>query len=89
MMIDNVTNNVGQAVGKTPLPHPDPASTRPPSDSDATIQVQFADILNRARQAEEANNDTVQKARELLLSGRLTSPENIRAAAENIVDFGI
>jgi len=88
-MINNVTNNVGQAVGKTPLPHPDPANMRPPSDSDATIQVQFADILNRARQAEEADSDAVQKARELLLSGRLTSPENVRAAAENILNFGI
>ena len=76
-------------MGKTPLPHPDPANTRSPSDSDATIQVQFADILNRARQAEEADSDAVQKARELLLSGRLTSPENVRAAAENIVNFGV
>ena len=88
-MIDNVVNGVGQALGKTPLPHPDPANMRPSSDSDATIQMQFADILNRARQAEEADNDAVQKARELLLSGRLTSPENIRAAAENIINFGV
>jgi len=88
-MIDNVTNNVGQAVGKTSLPHPDPANMRPPSDSDATIQVQFADILNQAQQAEEADSETVQKARELLLSGRLTSPENVRAAAESILEFGI
>jgi hypothetical protein len=88
-MIDNVTNNVGQVVGKTPLPHPDPANMRPPTDSDATIQVQFADILNQARQAEETDSDAVQKARELLLSGRLTSPENVRAAAENILNFGI
>jgi hypothetical protein len=88
-MIDNTIHSVGQTLGKTPLPHPDPANMRPPSDSDATIQVQFADILNRARQAEEADSDAVQKARELLLSGRLTSPENVRAAAENIVNFGI
>jgi len=88
-MIDNVTNNVGQALGKTPLPHPDPANMRSPSDSDATIQVQFADILNQARQAQETDSDAVQKARELLLSGQLTSPENVRAAAENILNLGI
>ena len=88
-MIDNITNSVGQALGKTPLPPPDSANMRPPSDSDATIQVQFADILNQARQAEEADSDAVQKARELLLSGRLTSPENVRAAAENILKFGV
>ena len=88
-MIDNVTNNVGQALGKTPLPHPDPANMRSPSDSDATIQVQFADILNQARQAEETDSDAVQKAREMLLAGRLTSPENVRATAENVLNFGV
>jgi len=88
-MIDNVTNRVGQALSKTAMPHPDPANIRPASGSDATIQVEFADILNRARQAQEADSDAVQKARELLLSGRLTSPENIRAAAESILNTGI
>jgi hypothetical protein len=88
-MIDNIISHVGQALGKTPLPHPDPANMRPASDSDATIQVEFADILNRAKQAGEADSDAVQKARELLLSGRLTSPENVRAAAENILNLGI
>ncbi|MBN1505452.1 MAG: hypothetical protein JW955_01330 [Sedimentisphaerales bacterium] len=88
-MIDNVVNDVGQALGKTPLPPPDPANMRPSSDSDATIQMQFADILNRAREADETDNDAVEKARELLLSGRLTSPENVRGTAESIVNFGI
>lgn len=88
-MINNVTNNVGQALSQTPLPHSDPTGVRPASDSDATIQMQFADILNRARQAEETDSDAVQKARELLLSGQLTSADNVRAAAENILKFGI
>jgi hypothetical protein len=88
-MIDNVVNHVGQALGKTPLPHPDPANMRPASDSDATIQVEFADILNRAKQTDEVDSDAVQKARALLLSGRLTSPENVRAAAESILNTGI
>ena len=89
-MIDNIhISQVGQPLSKTPLPHPDPANMRAPNDSDATVQVSFADILNQAKQADEANADAVQKARELLLSGRLTSPENIRATAESIVTFGI
>ncbi len=88
-MIDNVTNRVGQALSKTALPHPDPANTRPASGSDATIQVEFADILNQAKQAEEPGSDAVQRARELLLSGRLTSPENVRAAAQAVLNTGI
>ena len=88
-MIDNVINHVGQALGKTPLPHPDPANIRPSSDSDATIQVEFADILNRAKQTDETDSTAMEKARELLLSGQLTNPENVRAAAENILNLGI
>jgi hypothetical protein len=88
-MIDNIINQVRPTLGQTPLPHADSANMRPAGDSDATIQVDFADILNQARQAEEADSDAVEKARALLLSGRLTSPENVRAAAENILNLGI
>jgi hypothetical protein len=88
--VDNIhIDRVGQTLGKTPSLYPDPANMHPPSVSDATVQVEFADILNKARQTDEADADAVQKARELLLSGQLTSPENIRAAAENIITSGI
>ena len=88
-MIDNIVSHVGQTLGKTPLPHPDSANTRPAGDLDATIQMEFADVLNQAKQADEPDSEAVQKARELLLSGQLTSPENVRAAAENILNLGI
>ena len=89
-MIDNVhISQVGQPLSKTPLPYPDPANIRAADDSDATVQVSFTEILNQARQAEDANAEAVQKARELLLSGALTSPENIRATAQSIITFGI
>ena len=88
--MDNIhIDRVGQTLGKTPSLYPDPANMHPPSVSDAAVQVDFADILNKAGQAEEADADTVQKARELLRSGRLTSPENVRATAESILTSGI
>lgn len=88
--MDNIhIDRVGQTLGKTPSLYPDPANMHPLSASDAAVQIDFADILNQARQADEGNVDAVQKARELLMSGRLTSPENIRAAAENILTSGI
>jgi hypothetical protein len=89
-MIDNVhMSQVGQSLSKTPLPHPDSPNTRAPGDSDAEVQINSGDILNQARQAEESDADAVRRARELLLSGRLTSPENVHATAENIITFGI
>jgi len=89
-MIDNIRNNeITQAMGRNALPHTD-AANRPAVDrSDATLQADFADLINQAIQASETETDAVQKARALLESGQLTSLENIRSAAENIVTFGI
>ncbi len=89
-MIDNIRNNqVAHAMGPNALPHADAANRRLSAGSDATLQVNFADLISQSLQATEADATAVQKARELLESGRLTSPENIRAAAENILTFGI
>jgi len=89
-MIENIQNNpIAQAPGRNALPHPDAAS-RPAGDaSDATLQVDFADLVSQAIQASDTETDAVQKARELLKSGQLTSLENIRSAAQDIVTFGI
>ena len=89
-MINNIHNNqISQAMGRNPLPHTD-AANKPAADrSDATLQADFADLINLAIQASETETDAVQRARALLESGRLTSVENVRSAAENIVTFGI
>jgi len=89
-MIDNVRNNqIAQAMGRNVLPHAD-ATSKPAADrSDATLQANFTDLINQAIQASETEMDAVRKARALLESGQLTSLENIRSAAENIVTFGI
>ncbi len=89
-MIDNIQNNqAAHAMGSSAFPHADAANRRLCEDPDATLQVNFADLINQAVQAAEADADAVQKARELLQSGQLTTPENIRSAAQNIVTFGI
>lgn len=89
-MIDNIHNNqITQAMGRNVLPHAD-ATNRPAADrSDATLQANFVDLINQAIQASETETDAVRRARALLESGQLTSLENIRSAAENIVTFGI
>jgi hypothetical protein len=89
-MIENIKNNhVTQMLGLNPPPRNDAASQSPGSDPDATLQVNFADMVNRAMQAAQTDADAVTKAKELLQSGRLITPENIRSAAENILTFGI
>jgi hypothetical protein len=89
-MIDNIQNHqVAHAMGSSTLPHAEGANRRFCKDSDATVQVNFADLIDQAVQTAETDADAVPKARELLQSGQLTTPENIRSAAQNIVTFGI
>ncbi|MCU0918140.1 MAG: hypothetical protein MUC88_26790 [Planctomycetes bacterium] len=89
-MIENIRNQqITSAMGMNLPAHAD-AMSKPAVDGlDATLQVNFADLISRAIQGSETETDAVQKARQLLQSGQLTSPENIRSAAVNIVTFGI
>ncbi len=102
-MIDNIHNSqIAQAMGRNTVPHTDatnktaadrldgsPTGDVLPVGTPATLQADFADLINQATQASQTETDAVQRARALLDSGQLTSLENIRSAAENIITFGI
>lgn len=89
-MIANIsTNQMGQSLGTPPLPHADPESTHAQNDLDASLQVDFADLINRAKQAVEDDADAIEKARQLLQSGELTCEARVRSAAESILTLGI
>jgi len=53
------------------------------------VQVDYGSLIEKAMQEPQTDAQIVQKARYLLMSGELESPERIRKAAENIVEFGI
>lgn len=57
--------------------------------ADVSLQVDYASFINKVMQAQHTDTEAVQRAQELLLSGQLDSPENIRAATENIIKSGI
>ncbi len=89
-MINNINSNqIGPLMGQPPLPNTDPAASRPAEDADAALQVRFGDLISQAKQSDKTDTDAVKEARELLRSGRLTSPENIASAAENMLTYGI
>jgi hypothetical protein len=102
-MIDNIHNSqITQAMGRSSptqdsalgaprnaVPHTDATNKTAADRLDATLQADFADLIDRAIQASQTETDAVQRARALLQSGQLTSLENIRSAAENIITFGI
>jgi hypothetical protein len=89
-MIENVQNNhMTRMMGTNTPPQTDATNKPAVNDLDATLQVNFADTVSQALQATETDVDAVAKARELIQSNRLTTPENIRSAAENILTFGV
>ena len=56
---------------------------------DVSVQVDYASFIDAAMKIPKTDSQAVVKARQLLLSGQLESPENIRKAAENIITLGI
>jgi len=70
-----------------------PSQNRPKpavnDQADATLQIDFGRLIEQAINTPPAQSDAVQKARELLESGQLDNPANIKEAAENIIKFGL
>ena len=89
-MIERINNNkvhdiLKESSSKLPELPKDSANNQ----VDALLQVNYNSLIETAKQLPQQDADAVQRARELLLSGELESPENIRKAAENIIKFGI
>lgn len=89
-MIDKIgTNNQPLIESGSSAGQPkDPRAVRG-SDVDVSVQVNYASLVEKAIQPPKTDDQRVQQARELLLSGELQSKENIRKAAEDILKYGI
>ncbi len=89
-MLEKIDNNQVPGIFKEPSSkQPDPSNVPASKEVDASLQVSYDSLIEQAKQIPPEDASIVQKARQLLLSGQLESPENTRAAAENIVKFDI
>lgn len=89
-MIDKIDNNQIQDFWEKPSSvQPNSVENLPNDDADASLQVDYASLIDKAVHIQQTDAEAVQRAQELLSTGQLESPENIQAAAENIVEFGI
>ena len=89
-MIDKInTTQVRDIMEKSVSRQQDSAKTQSENEVDASLQVQFASLVEKALQITTDNSQAVQEARQLLISGELESEENIRQAAQNMMEFGI
>jgi putative cell wall-binding protein len=85
-MIEKINNNQISDILKDSSSKQTRETTGPASDS---LQVDYESLIEKAAQLPENDADAVQRAQQLLQSGRLDSQQNIRAAAKKIVEFGI
>ncbi len=89
-MIEKINNNqVPEILKESSSRQPELSSEAAETQVDASLQVTYDSLIEKAKELPPQDADAVEQARRLLLSGELESPENIRAAAENISEFGI
>lgn len=60
----------------------------PNNTQDASLQVSFDSLIEQAKQAPAEDGSAVARAKALIASGQLDTPENIQKAAQNILKFG-
>ena len=59
------------------------------NDVDVSVQVNYGSLVDKAMQQPQNDDQQVQKARELLLSGKLDSDQIIKETIENLLKYGI
>ncbi len=82
-------NQIRDILEKSAGQQPESRKTPVSNQADASLQVNYASLIESAGQIPENDAAAVQRAQELLSSGRLESPKNIIAAAKHIITCGI
>jgi hypothetical protein len=89
-MIDKIGPNNQPLIESGPSAgQPNPPGVLRGNDVDVSIQVNYASLIDKAMRPPKTDDQLVQQARKLLMSGELDSEDIIRAAAENILEYGI
>ena len=89
-MIERIdANQIRETLEKSAAQLPDAAIPRVNNEADASLETDFAPLIENAVQPPQTDEQAVQQAKELLASGQLDTPENYIEAARRIVDFGI
>ena len=89
-MIEQIgTNNQPLIESGSSTAQPMPPGAVRGNDVDVSVQVDYAALVDKAMQPPQADDQRVQQAKELLLSGGLESEDIIKGAIENLLKYGI
>ena len=89
-MIDKLSPNSQPLIesGKS-AGQPNPHGVLRGNDVDVSLQVDYASLVDKAAQPPKTDDQRLQQARELLLSGKLDNIDIIKQAAKNILKYGL
>lgn len=89
-MIEKINiSQIQDPLEKLSSKQPTPAGAPLNNAADVSLQLNYASFIDKATQTPQTDTKAIQQAQELLMSGQLENPQNIRAAAENILKLGI
>lgn len=89
-MIDKINNEFSQNYADKINPHkPEGGKPGQKPSPDAVLNTDYAILYDKANKIPTEDTASLEKARQMFLSGQLDSPENIRSAAENIINLGL
>ncbi len=89
-MTDKIdTNQIRSIVEQATYEHPGCPKVPPVEQTDASLDVAYAGLIEKAKEAAQTDAAAVSRARQLLATGGLDSPENALEAARNMVRLGI
>ena len=89
-MIDRIdANQIRDTLEKSAALLPDASTPRVDNKTDASLQTDFASLIENAVQSPQTDEQAVQHAKELLASGQLETPESYIDAAMRMIDLGI
>ena len=88
-MIDKIVNNQSPIEPEPSTRQPNSAGAHTNNKADVSLQVNYASLIEKAMQCPPADEKLLQRAKGLLMSGKVNSKDIIKGAAEDMVLFGI
>ncbi|OHB49474.1 MAG: hypothetical protein A2Y10_16240 [Planctomycetes bacterium GWF2_41_51] len=88
-MIDKVNNKQVSDILKDVAKQSQPLNRSVTDRADASLQISSESLIDQVKQIPSENTSAVEEARRLIAAGKLDTPENIKAAAQAILKFGV
>ncbi|OQA02500.1 MAG: hypothetical protein BWY69_01053 [Planctomycetes bacterium ADurb.Bin401] len=88
-MIDKIDNNKVSDIVKDLAKQSQPLNRSVADLADASLQISNESLISKVNEIPSENTNAVEQAKKLIAAGQLDTPDNIKAAAQSILKFGV